>query len=353
MNTPEISVIIPAYNVEKWIGRAVRSLLGQTFGSFEVILVDDGSTDKTLEVCHELAASDERVRVLHQENAGAAAARNAAMDVAVGTYLYFMDGDDWAEPEMLGDMHALAQAHNLDLVVCGFFIDTYYDEGAFLREERTCTDYVFDSRDHFRASAFALFDAQLLYAPWNKLYRRAYLEEQSIRFPETFWDDLPFNLEVVRDIERVGLIGKNYYHFLRARGEAENTRYRPDMYEKREEEDRWLCDLFDSWGLGKSPEVREFLARRYAERLLGCIENLTCQGCELTTREKHEACKAMITSPRAEEALAWARPKTKMLAVLFWTMRTANVGLVLSQSALISFVKHHNAHLFALLKANR
>lgn len=94
-----------------------------------------------------------------------------------------------------------------------------------------------------------LFDAQLLYAPWNKLYRRSYIKEKGIRFPGTFWDDLPFNLDVMRDVERVGCIDGHYYHFLRARAESENTKYRPDMYDKREEEHRWMNELYAYWNL--------------------------------------------------------------------------------------------------------
>ena len=86
-------------------------------------------------------------------------------------------------------------------------------------------------------------------------------------YKRQFWDDLPFNLDVMREVERVGCIDGHYYHFLRARAESENTKYRPDMYDKREEEHRWMNELYAYWNLD-SPEIEEFLARRYAERLV-------------------------------------------------------------------------------------
>ena len=85
-----------------------------------------------------------------------------------------------------------------------------------------------------------MFDANLLYPPWNKLFRADYLRKNGILFPETFWDDFPFVLAVVRDVERVGVLDTAYYHFLRARQESETARYRADMYEKREEEHGWM-----------------------------------------------------------------------------------------------------------------
>lgn len=106
---------------------------------------------------------------------------------------------------MLKDMYRVASEHNLDLLITGFTIDTYYDdEGKYYRELRNAPDRIFESQEEFRSNACQLFDAQLLYAPWNKLYRRSYIKEKGIRFPGTFWDDLPFNLDVMREVEPRG-----------------------------------------------------------------------------------------------------------------------------------------------------
>ena len=294
-----------------------------------------------------------RIRVIHQENSGAANARNAAIAIARGTYLYFMDGDDWCDPHMLADMYRVASENDLDLLVTGFTIDTYYDdEGRYYRELRNAPNKIYASQDEFRNAACELFDAQLLYAPWNKLYRRSYLNDNNLRFPTTFWDDLPFNLDVMRDIERVGCLDGHYYHFLRARAESENTKYRADMYEKREEEHKWMTELFQYWGID-TPEVREFLARRYVERLVGCIENVTNRNCMLSSEEKRKTIQDMISTPQAREALQVAKPRTKMMSMVLAPLRMGNVDLTMAQSSLISWVRQNSTNLFARLKANR
>ena len=352
-HSPAISVIIPVYNVESWLRRAVGSLQNQTCTSYEILLVDDGSTDGSGDLCDKLADDDVRIRVIHQENQGAAAARNAAMEIARGGYLYFMDGDDWCDRTMLKDMYRVASENDLDLLITGFTIDTYYDdEGKYYRELRNAPNRIFESQDEFRKNACQLFDAQLLYAPWNKLYRRSYLNEKNIRFPGTFWDDLPFNLDVMRDVERVGCLDGHYYHFLRARAESENTKYRPDMYDKREEEHRWMNELYAYWNLD-SPEIEEFLARRYAERLVGCIENVTNCNCTLSKEEKRAAIKQMISTPHAREALKKAHPRTKMMSVVLAPLRLGSVTLTMTESEFISWVRQNSTNLFARLKANR
>ena len=98
---PQISVIVPVYNVEKYIDRCVQSILGQTYSDFELILVDDGSPDNAPAMCDEWAAKDSRIRVIHKENGGLSSARNAGMEIAEGKYFHFVDSDDVIHPDCL------------------------------------------------------------------------------------------------------------------------------------------------------------------------------------------------------------------------------------------------------------
>ncbi|HPU58565.1 MAG TPA: glycosyltransferase family 2 protein, partial [Candidatus Avimonas sp.] len=157
MQDIKISVIMPVYKVEKYVGRAIESILAQTLKEFEFLIVDDGSPDNSGKICDEYAAKDSRIRVFHRENGGAPSARNMAMDHAQGKYYYFMDGDDWAEPTMLEDMYELAEKNNAQLVVTGYFIDTYYSDTEYITFNQVQPDAVYDQKS-FRENAYKLFD---------------------------------------------------------------------------------------------------------------------------------------------------------------------------------------------------
>ena len=347
-----VSVIMPVYGVEKFVGKAIESILGQTFTDFEFLIVDDGTLDRSGEICDEYAEKDNRIRVFHKEIGGAPTARNVAIDVAKGKYFYFLDSDDWAEPTMLEDMVALAEDHNAQLVVTGFYIDTYYSDTEFVTQEVSVPSKAFVSQQEFRENAHRLFDNNLLYTPWNKLYSGDYIRENSLRFPTTFWDDFPFNLSVVRDIERVVVSDNKYYHFMRARAESETAKYRPDMYEKREEEHCWLVELYRYWEVD-NPDVNEFLARRYIERLIGCVENVANPACNLSVKQKKAEIRRLIATDLAQSSAQIARPRSKYMKVMLFPIRRVNATLTYWEGKFISAVKRKFVKLFATLKANR
>ena len=150
MNEIKISVIMPVYRVEDYVGRAIESMQKQTLQEFEFLIVDDGSPDRSGEICDAYAREDERIRVFHRENQGAPTARNTAMEMARGKYLYFLDSDDWAEPQMLEEMYELAEKHQAELVVAGFYIDTYYGENEYRTDHFVPEDAVYGTKEEFR-----------------------------------------------------------------------------------------------------------------------------------------------------------------------------------------------------------
>ena len=115
-----ISVIIPVYNVEKYISQCLNSVCGQTYVDLEIILIDDGSTDTSGEICDEYARNDKRIHVIHQKNTGAAAAKNAGLQVASGRYLSFVDSDDFLEPDAYSHMIQIIQEQKADVVQCSY-----------------------------------------------------------------------------------------------------------------------------------------------------------------------------------------------------------------------------------------
>lgn len=352
MAKPKVSIIIPVYGVEDYVGTAIESVQSQTYQNWELFLVDDGSPDNSGAICEAYAKEDDRITVFHKENGGAPSARNLAIDHATGKYFYFMDADDWAEQTMLADMVKLAEANEAQLVVAGYYIDTYYTDTEKFVQELKVPSVVYESQQDFRDHAHELFDQNLLYTPWNKLFRGDYILENHLYFPQTFWDDFPFNLSVIRNVERVVVTNKMYYHFVRKREESETARYRANMYEKREEEDGWLKDLYAHWNL-MTPEIQEFLDRRYIERLIGCVENVTNKSCTLSFRKKYKAIRSMIRTERAQSAVRGAQPRSSYMKLMLVPIKQKNARLMYLESSVISAVKSQNTKLFAKLKAGR
>ena len=119
MENPVISIIVPVYNVEQYLERCVRSLTAQTYQNLEILLIDDGSPDRSGALCDELAAQDSRIRVIHKQNQGLSVARNTGIQEASGDYICFIDSDDFAAPTMLEVLYRLIQKYSADLSVCG------------------------------------------------------------------------------------------------------------------------------------------------------------------------------------------------------------------------------------------
>ena len=152
--------------------------------------------------------------------------------------------------------------------------------------------------------------------------------------------------------DRVAVTSKKYYHFIRKRAESETAKYRDDMYAKREEEDGWMRDLYAHWDID-SEEIREFLARRYIERVIGCVENVTNKNCTIKRKEKISRIKGMISNAKAQSAVRTARPNSFYMRLMLLPVKLNSATVMYLEGKVISFVKSGNTKLFARLKAKR
>ena len=175
----KITVIIPVYKAEKYLARSVESVLGQTYDNLEVILVDDGSPDGSGALCEDYAKKDSRVKVLHRENGGAAAARNAGLDAAAGDYIAFVDADDHVAPDMLEKLYAALVDAGADMSLCGV---AYVDgEGRPLMDLPPMAAEIIGPKAFYERMEFAPESWRYI-VPWNRLHRRALFD--NVRFRE-------------------------------------------------------------------------------------------------------------------------------------------------------------------------
>lgn len=180
---PEISVIVPVYNVEKYINECIESILAQSFEDFELILVDDGSTDSSGAICDRYAERDPRVKVIHKENGGVSSARNVGIRTAKGTYITFVDSDDMVKKTMLMEYHTAMKKNDVDIIISGL-IFFYEDTGK--REDFCLLEGKFYVKDDFNEKYKELSDRYALSAIYSKLYKNEYIKKNNVRFDERF-----------------------------------------------------------------------------------------------------------------------------------------------------------------------
>lgn len=174
---PLISVIIPVYQVEHYVAHCIESVINQTYRNLEIILIDDGSTDESGEICDIYADRDERIRVVHQENAGLSAARNRGIEIAQGEYLSFVDSDDWIDRRFIEILYKISAEAGCDIVQCCFW-NVFSDDREETEREGNYTVY---SPKTFSISAYTLLSWKCNVA-WNKLYKKSLFE--GIRYPK-------------------------------------------------------------------------------------------------------------------------------------------------------------------------
>ena len=212
----KVSVIVPVYNGEKSIERCAGSILNQDYPELELILVDDGSRDRSWEIIQAIAAADHRVKAIHQENGGVSSARNRALAEASGTYVQFADVDDWLPMDATKMLVREIEAQSAELVVGDFYrvVDGNVSEKGSIEMGGALTLQQY-------ANAMMLSPADLYYGVlWNKLYRRDIIEQYSIRMDEniSYSEDMIFNLEYLLHVKSVAILKAPVYYYQYTKG---------------------------------------------------------------------------------------------------------------------------------------
>ena len=212
----KLSIIIPVYNVEDYISNCLESILNQSFKDFEVICVNDGSTDNSLSILQDYKAKDVRIIIIDKKNEGSGVARNAGLSIAKGEYVYFVDGDDWLEANALEKAVLKSNELNTDILIFGGL--SYYEgkgqNGGYSANKlpKKYLDKVFSAKeikkDIFKFPSTA----------WTKLYKRDFLVKNNIKFQDikAGQDQLPFFHSMIK-AERIALLPENLYCYRKNR----------------------------------------------------------------------------------------------------------------------------------------
>ena len=213
---PKVSICVPVYNVEKTLNTCIDAILAQTFKDYEVILVDDGSTDRSGFLCDEYASRLDNFKVIHKENEGLGPTRDRALDESCGEYIYHCDSDDWFESEMLENLVAAIEKDNADVVVFGYHLFTQEKDGSYKSYGYTLLpDGIYEGDEVGRFYADNYFNSFSVMSAWNRLCRRSFLVENNIRFPKLRrGQDVAYSLLLFDKIKKLVSLKETYYNYV-------------------------------------------------------------------------------------------------------------------------------------------
>lgn len=211
-----VSMIVPVYNSEKTLSRCIDSILNQTYRDFELILLNDGSTDTSGEICDAYAKKDSRVRVVHKENTGVSDTRNRGIDLARGEYLQFLDSDDWITPDATALFVRTATEQQCDMVISQFYrvIGEHVSQKGAIDEDGLMDRSTY--ANHMMQKPADFYYGVL----WNKFYKRSIITEHRLRMDQSIsWcEDFMFNLEYVRHTQTIYAMKVPVYYYVKTKG---------------------------------------------------------------------------------------------------------------------------------------
>lgn len=217
---PLISIIVPVYNVKNYLEKCLQSICGQTYKNLEIILIDDGSSDGSGELCNLFAQRDGRIKVIHQANAGQSAARNRGLDIAQGEYFGFVDSDDWIEPDMYEFLYHLLKENEADISICSHYRDK---GGKSVAKYASGERFVFTRDEAIRALAV---DKHVRNYMVDKLFKRSLFA--GIVFPvNRVFEDLAICYRVFYGAEKIVMQDTPKYHYMIREGSTMQSKYNP------------------------------------------------------------------------------------------------------------------------------
>lgn len=194
---PTVTVVVAVYNIEKYIEKCIQSIIRQTWKEMEILLVDDGSTDESGNICDQYAKTDDRIRVIHKVNGGISDVRNVGLEEALGTYLLYVDGDDYIAPECVENAVKCAERHKAEVVI----FDYQEVEEATGRRERWSMEIPREKKLTVKECPSLLITTP---CPWNKLYRMSLWERCGLRYPEgKVYEDLTITPQLLLNAESI------------------------------------------------------------------------------------------------------------------------------------------------------
>lgn len=343
------SIIIPVYNCENYIKKCLNSIIEQQFKDYEVIIIDDGSTDNSGNICDDFSKNNKQIRVFHNKNKGVSYSRNFALKKVNGEYVLFIDSDDYVDDDYLLKINEILKKEKCDLINMGFYSEvqnnykTYYD--------KISIPYLRLNKNDLKKKIVYLWDSHMLYNVWNKIYRYEIIKKNNILFPNyNFGEDMYFNKKYMECITNFCNIEECFYHYVRERKGSITRIYNKELFNIRKNEYYEFNKYFASLELDLE-EYLEFSSRRFIERTVGCIENIFSS--KLKLKDKTEEIRNIINDKTVCETINNAVPKSKKMKIILLPIKKKSLIMTYLMFYGINLIRKLFPNVFNRLKNKR
>ncbi len=338
---PFFSIVMPVYGVERYLASAIECLLAQTFGDWELVVVDDASSDGSAEIARGYEQSDSRVRLLQLErNGGASAARNAGMQLARGVYIGFLDPDDTYDAGMLQAVRDSIEHDPADIVLFGLE-EAYYDaDGEFqYSNEVLPRECVCRTPDEVHAQVLDLEVSLLLGYTWNKFYLRERLA--GLRYEEdvALIEDAFFNIEFFDRARSANLLAIAPYKYVKRQGDNLTNKFVPEYFELHRRRIAMVYDQQCRWGLD-SPEVRQTMGALFGRYILSALERNCDPRAQMSHAERATWCRELFGDELFKRLIPGARARdSRSLDICLGVLRRRSTMLCCMMGRAIHIVR--------------
>ena len=340
MREPLVSILIPVYNAEAYLLNLMKQLRSQIFINWEVVMVNDGSTDGSGELCEQLAATDHRIRIIHQSNQGVSATRNKLLQKARGTYVAFVDADDCLDNYYLEKLVKQMQQTSSDLVVCGYEEIREIKGNVISRQDslfypNNCLDV-----NQMSSLIMPYMNSGLFNPLWNKLYKRQIIESYQLSFRENMktGEDLIFNLDYFRNIKTVSFVNESLYGYMRRQNNSITYQYMDQMYQKGLEIHQEVENFLKVMNYD-TKENELILMENHLGGVFSAWLNLFHNDCPLTVKQKWREIKKILHRDYVKKCAEEVQPKNKMIKLTKGLIRLNSIITVMVCFKLISCLR--------------
>ena len=354
--SPYFSVVMPVYGVEKYIKNAMKSVLNQTFTDLELIMVNDCTPDKSMEIAEAYAKEDERIKIVHHEkNQGAGMTRNTGTKYAKGKYIWYMDPDDYVVKDILEKVYDSLQKNPAQLVVFGLYEEYFEKSGEFsYRHELIPKEKYYRSSEELRKDIIYLEQQTLYGYPWNKVYDLEYLKSLQLEYgTETLLEDSIFNIQYCMEIETMNTLAIPAYHYGKRLENNQTNKFVPEYYEVHERKIEMLYRQYEHWGM-LTLEVREILGALYARYIFSAIQRNCDKRAKMSYGKRKAWCKEVFQKQLFKELIPYGKAKeSKSLQVLLVLLKKRMVNGSLIMGSIIYVVCTKMPILYSRVKSGR